>query len=394
MFYCSPSKWIEKDPSNTVLHTDGQKSVDIMTSTAGWYNSLLLHGIIPHIFFLSLPKKTSNLKEVIIFETHWRIALYSDLFLLRTGNSHSRTKKYTLILLLQRSRTWNFRERVTATLLFVKGSPSTRIRFGRRHWQGGTRQRHSKKSTRLNKRAHRLLSEWGRASWQAAFSPFILSWHSSRTAQGPAPTLSRVSRLSTRQPPRGQAERETARVKRASCGRQRSGVGGEKRWAERHAATGQRGGRSGRRRCSARRSGSVRRFHYDHYFGTRGASGSRAALGRTGQGREEEPLPEQGRVAQWQAAPGGRGPSSHLQRGHGAGEEVLAVLQLLQLGRLRLPHRRGLPLRRHLSSDPAARAHVTPAPPLGTWWGSGRARWGAVAGGCPVLRGGGSAARC
>lgn len=35
IFYCSLSKWIEKDSNNTVSHTDGQKSADIMTPTAG-----------------------------------------------------------------------------------------------------------------------------------------------------------------------------------------------------------------------------------------------------------------------------------------------------------------------------------------------------------------------
>lgn len=94
--------------------------------------------------------------------------------------------------------------------------------------------------------------------WAAFFPPFITSWQSSGTARAaPAPPAA------------------STRNERGGGGGQRPGKGG----------------------------GSSAVFVIIIIIGTRGISGSggaprgRAACGRTGQGREEEPLPRQGRAA-------------------------------------------------------------------------------------------------
>lgn len=96
--------------------------------------------------------------------------------------------------------------------------------------------------------------------------------------------------------------------------------------------------------------------------GRRGAGGpshqhSTGGLARTG-GPGGQRLDRGVRGPRWRA-------DSHLQRGHGAGEEILAVLQLLEVGGPRLGQRRGLPFRRHLPHQRGRppRGHVTAAPP-------------------------------
>lgn len=84
--------------------------------------------------------------------------------------------------------------------------------------------------------------------------------------------------------------------------------------------------------------------------------GTGGLAGREGKGGPGERRPGRGRRGpRWR-------PASHLQSGHGAGEEVLAVLQLLEVGGPRLPQRRGLPLRRHLPLQPGRQ----PRPPAPT----------------------------
>lgn len=105
--------------------------------------------------------------------------------------------------------------------------------------------------------------------------------------------------------------------------------------------------------------------------GCRGPSHQRSTggLARTG-GPGGQRLDRGVRGPRWRA-------DSHLQRGHGAGEEILAVLQLLEVGGPRLGQRRGLPFRRHLPHQRGRlpRAHVTAAPPPPATWLSGAGRW-------------------
>lgn len=115
----------------------------------------------------------------------------------------------------------------------------------------------------------------------------------------------------------------------------------------------------------------------------RAAGGGAAAGGRAGEGRRQYGGPLLGApvrsaapaACRGEEGPAGTGPAaglgvrrggralSHLQGGHRAGEEVLAVLQLLEVGGPRLPQRRRLPLRRHLPLQPGCQ----PRPPTLTW---------------------------
>lgn len=102
--------------------------------------------------------------------------------------------------------------------------------------------------------------------------------------------------------------------------------------------------------------------------GARGLGQERSTGGLTGRGGDGRGGYERGGPQAGHGEQGlqRRANSPHLQGGHGAGEEVLAVLQLLEVGGPRLCQRRRLALRRHLPLRPGPRAHVTAHRPAGT----------------------------
>lgn len=292
--------------------------------------------------------------------------MYSDPFLLRTGNSHRRTKKYTLILLLQRPRTGNFRERHSNTFICERLTIYNNKVWKKTLARGEYNNDAARKAPATMNGHTSCFQEKevlpGRLLFPRLFPPDTAL--ALRCAPHPP---SHGFHPSTRQPPRGRAERGVARAKRASVrrrGRQRSGRAASSAGQSGTEQPG--GGAEEAASGAAALADTAPSVFLTIITSAPEASREPGRPREDGSGPGGGAAPAAGPRSERQAAPGGRGPGSHLQRGHSAGEEVLAVFQLLQLGRPRLPHRRGLPLRRHLPSDPAARAHVTPATPLGT----------------------------